>query len=167
MDKIGLQYDTVEIGVIDIEKKITPSQRIQFDTALKQHGFELIDDRNNELIEKMKKSVANLELYSDEDLKTSFSDYISLNVGDNFISLNNLFAEIEGITIEKYVIQHKIAKVKELLVYGDLTLSEIATKMHYSSPANLSNQFKRITGLTPTHFRQLRHTRASFNQGLN
>jgi len=92
-------------------------------------------------------------------LKTNFTDYISLRVNDNFISLNTLFAEIKGITIEKYIIRHKIERVKELLVYDDLDLAEIALKMHYSSTAQLSSQFKRITGLTPSHFRQLRQTR--------
>jgi len=92
-------------------------------------------------------------------LKTSFSDFISLRVNDNFISLNTLFAEIKGITIEKYIIRHKIDRIKELLVYDDLNLADIAFKMHYSNVAQLSSQFKRITGLTPSHFRHLRHTR--------
>lgn len=159
MDKIGLQYNNVEIGVVDIPNKITSSQRSEFDSILKKHGFELIDDKNNELINKLKKAIIELELYSDEDLKTNFTDYISLSVNDNFISLNKLFTEIEGFTIEKYIIRHKIARVKELLVYDDLTLAEIATRMHYSSTAKLSSQFRRITGLSPTYFRQLGHAK--------
>lgn len=166
IEKIGFQYNNVGIGVVNTEKKITPLQRLQFDSALKKHGFELINDQNNKLIDNLKKALIDLEVYSDEDLKTSFTDFISLSTGDNFISLNKLFAEIEGVTIEKYIITHKIALVKELLVYDDLSLAEIAKKMHYSSTAKLSSQFRRITGLTPTHFRELRHSRI-FNPELN
>jgi AraC-like DNA-binding protein len=100
-----------------------------------------------------------LENFSDEDLKTSFSDYISLSVKDNFISLNTLFSEIEGITIEKSIIKHKIDLIKELLVYDDLSLSEIADRLHYSNSSKLSAQFKTVTGLSPSHFRQLRKAR--------
>ena len=148
---------TVELGEVTTKKKITSLQRTRLFDALQQSGFELIDDQKNDLIEKLKNAIVDLEHNSDEDLKTSFSDYISLSVNDNFISLNTLFAEIEGITIEKYIIKHKIERVKELLVYNDLNLAEIALKMHYSNTAQLSSQFKSITGLTPAHFRQLRH----------
>jgi AraC-like DNA-binding protein len=119
----------------------------------------LIDREKNDIIEKLKRAISDLEHHSDENLKISFSDYISLNTNDNFISLSTLFAEIEGMTIEKYIIRHKIDRIKELLVYGDLTLDEIARKMHYSHTVQLSVQFKRMTGLTPSHFRQLRQTR--------
>jgi AraC-like DNA-binding protein len=159
LDRIGIPYITVELGEVNTKDRITPIQRAQLFDALQHSGFELIDNRKNILIEKLRKAIVDLEHYSDEDLKTDFSDYISLNVNDNFISLNTLFAEIEGITIEKYVIKHKIELVKELLVYDDLNLAEIAHKMHYSDVAQLSRQFKRITGLTPSHFRQLRHIR--------
>lgn len=159
IEKIGFQYNSVEIGVVNTEKSLTPLQRSQFDSALKKHGFELINDQNNELIDNLKNAILDLEVYSDEDLKTSFTDFISLSADGNFLSLNKLFAEIEGVTIEKYIINHKIARVKEFLVYDDLSLADIAKKMHYSSTAKLSSQFRRITGLTPTHFRQLRHSR--------
>jgi YesN/AraC family two-component response regulator len=159
LDRMGVQYFTVELGEVNTKKEITPIQRAQLYNALHRSGLELIDSHKNDLIEKLKKAIVDLEHYSDADLKTSFSDYISLNVEDNFISLNTLFAEIEGITIEKYIIKHKIERVKELLVYDDLNLAEIAVKMHYSTTAQLSTQFKNITGLTPSHFRQLRHTR--------
>lgn len=161
LNKIEVPYLTVELGEVNTAKNITTEQRTQFGDALLLAGFELIDERKHDLIERLKKAILDLENYSDEDLKTSFSDYISLNVNDNFISLNTLFSEIEGVTIEKYIITHKIDRVKELLVYNDLNLAEIAHKMHYSSAAQLSRQFKRITGLTPLHFRQLRHSRNS------
>jgi len=161
LDKIGVQYLSLNLGEVNTKKEITPLQRTQLCSALKRAGLELIDSQKNDLVEKLKKAIVDLEHYSDFDLKTSFSDYISLNVDDNFISLNTLFAEIEGITIEKYIIKHKIERVKELLVYDDLNLTEIALKMHYSTAAQLSTQFKSITGLTPSHFRQLRHARKS------
>jgi AraC-like DNA-binding protein len=159
LDKIGIPYVTVELGEVDTMKTITTLQREQLNAGLKRCGLELIDDKKNDLIERLKMAIVDLENYSDEDLKTTYSDYISLSVNDNFISLNTLFAEIAGITIEKYIIRHKIDRVKELLVYDDILLADIALKMHYSNVAQLSSQFKRITGLTPSHFRQLRHTR--------
>ena len=159
LNKIGIRYITVELGEVTTQKKITALQRTRLFDSLLRSGLELIDDKNNGLIEKLKSAIVDLEHFSDEDLKTSYPDYISLIVNDNYISLNTLFAEIEGITIEKYIIKHKIERVKELLVYDDLDLTEIALKMHYSNKAQLSSQFKKITGLTPLHFRQLRQTR--------
>jgi YesN/AraC family two-component response regulator len=159
LDKVGIQYISVNLGEVISKEKISNEQRLRLHDLLHTQGFELIDDDRNALIEKLKIAIIDLEHHSDEDLKTSFSDYISLSVKDNFISLNTLFEEIEGVTIEKYIIQHKIQLVKELLVYDDLTLTEIAKKMHYSNAAQLSGQFKRNTGLTPAHFRQLRQLR--------
>ena len=161
LDEIGIQYDTVRIGEVIMEKEITSKQRVQLSAALLLNGFELIDDQKNDQIEKLKKSIKNLEQYSDEDLKTNYSDFIRLSVGDNFISLNKLFAEIEGVTIEKYIIRRKIERIKELLVYEDFSLDEVATKMRYTTTASFSSQFKRETGLTPSHFRQLRLDRVS------
>jgi YesN/AraC family two-component response regulator len=159
LDKEGIRYETLELGEVNTTKSISNLQRSRLSDALKLSGFELIEEHKNALIEKLKKTITELEHNTDEDLKTNYTDYISLAVNDNFISLNTLFAEIEGITIEKYIIKHKIDRVKELLVYNDLDLAEIAHKMHYSNVAQLSSQFKRITGLTPSHFRQLRQAR--------
>jgi len=159
LDKIGIAYTTIRIGEVCTEEKVSPEKLEQLSEALQKSGFELIDTKNNMLIEKLKKSVIDLEHYSDEDLKTSFSDYIRLIVDDNFISLNKLFEEIEGITIEKYINKRKIERIKEILVYEDLGLAEIAKKMHYTSAIALSAQFKRMTGLTPAYFRQLRQNR--------
>jgi len=156
---MGIQYDSVEYGEVNSKNKITPSQHALLNVELQKSGFELIDNSNNDLIEKLKESIIDLERYSDEDLKISFSDYISSSLHDSFISLNKLFAEIEGMTIEKYIIKRKIEKVKELLVYSDVSLAEIAGKMHYTNSAQLSIQFKRETGLTPSHFRELRNIR--------
>lgn len=159
LDKIGIQYFSVELGEVVTKKKITSLQRTRLYDGLQQSGLELIDDRKNDLIEKLKSAIVDLQRYSDEDLKTSYSDYITMSVKDNFISLNTLFSEIEGTTIEKYVIKQKIEHVKELLLYNNLNIGEIAVKMHYSNAAQLSSQFKTMTGLTPLHFRQLRQIR--------
>jgi YesN/AraC family two-component response regulator len=159
LDKLGIQYIKVDLGEVTIRNKLTPGQQTKLYIALQQSGLELIDESKTYLIEKLKNAITDLEHHSDEDLKTSFSDYISLSLNDDFIYLNTLFAEIEGITIEKYIIQHKIEMVKKMLIHEDLNLTEIAIKMHYSNTAQLSIQFKNITGLTPSYFRQLRHMR--------
>ncbi len=164
LDKMSIPYVSVEIGDVTLPGKITSLQRNQLSKALLKNGFELIDEEKNTLIEKLKSAVEDLEKYSDEDLKLSFMDYIALSLTDNYISLNTLFSEIEGVTIEKYIIRHKIERVKEYLVYEDFTLAEIAAKMHYSNVAQLSSQFKRVTGLTPAHFKLLRHTRVALPQ---
>jgi len=160
LDKIGVDYVSVELGEVNTNQNISTAQRTKLYDALQKSGLELIDEHKNELIEKLKRAIVDLEHHTDENLKTSFTDYISLSVNDNFISLNTLFAEVEGMTIEKYIIKHKIDRVKELIVYDNLNLAQIAFKMHYSNVAQLSAQFKRITGLTPTHFRDLRHARS-------
>ena len=162
LEKLDIAYNYVELGEVNTRSTITPAQRVMLFDGLQSAGFELIDDKKNGMIEKLKRAISDLEFYSDENLKTSFSDYISLNVNDSFISLNTLFSELEGVTIEKYIIRQKIDRVKELLVYGDLSLDEIAKKLHYSHTVQLSSQFKRMTGLTPSHFRQLRQTRRTY-----
>ena len=166
LDKLAIPYISVEIGEVTIKKKLTPVQHQLLFIGLKQSGFELINNKKNILIEKLKKAIFDLEMYSDEDLNTSYSDFISLNVNDSFISLNTLFSEIEGITIEKYIIKQKIEMVKELLEHNNFNMTEIAVKMHYGSVAQLSSQFKSITGLTPLHFKQLRNI-SSNNTAIN
>jgi len=161
LDKSGIKYVSVELGEVTVMKKLTESKHKKLYIALKQSGFELIDNRKNDVIEKLKRTIADLGTCSDEDLNTSYTDFINMRVNDSFISLNTLFAEIEGITIEKYIIKQKIELVKEMLGHNNLNITEIAAKMHYSSVAQLSSQFKSITGLTPLHFKQLRHV--SFN----
>lgn len=158
LDKIGIDYIAVELGEITILRKLSSAQHKQLFIALKKVGFELINDLKNNLIEKLKKTIGNLERNSDEELKTSYTDYLSINMKDDFVSLNTLLAEIKGISIEKYIIKHKIELVKELLLNKKLKLEEIAIKMHYSNVAQLSSQFKSITGLTPLKFRRLQRT---------
>jgi YesN/AraC family two-component response regulator len=157
LDKLDIQYIDVELGEVTFKGEITSLQYNKLYAALKQCGLELLADSNNDLIEKLRKAIIDLENYSDENLKISYPEYISLSVNDNFISLNKLFSEIKGISIEKYIKRHKIELAKELLLYKDLNLSEIAHKMHFSNAAQLSSLFKSLTGLTPSHFRQLLH----------
>jgi len=156
LDKLGIQYVKVELGAVTIEKKMSSVQHSKLTVAMKRLGFELIESRKNTLIEKLKRAIDNLELNTDEELKTTYSDFISLSVNHSFISLNTLFSEIEGITIEKYIVKQKIEHIKELLGHNEFNITEIAVKMHYSNAAQLSYQFKNMTGLTPLHFRQLR-----------
>lgn len=157
LDKSGIKYVSVELGEVTVVKKLTEAKHKKLYTALKQSGFELIDNQKNEVIEKLKRTIADLGKCTDEDLNTSFTDFINMRLNDSFISLNTLFAELEGITIEKYIVKQKIEMVKEMLGHNNLNINEIAVKMHYSSVAQLSAQFKSITGLTPLHFKQLRH----------
>ncbi len=165
MKKIGIQYDTIGLGIVNTTRDVTPNQRSKLGIALQGSGFELIDEKKNAIIEKLKMAIVDVEINSDEDLKTSFSDYISQNVDDNFISLNTLFAEIEGISIEKYIVRQKIERIKEILVYDKLNLEEIARKLHYTNSIQLSKQFKNATGLTPSHFRNLRRKRSTEETG--
>jgi AraC-like DNA-binding protein len=157
LDKLGIPYLSVEQGEVTTRKKLSSTDEHLLYHSLIQHGFELINSEKNFLIEKLKKAIFNLGMFSDEHLKTSYPDYISLSVNDSYISLNTLFSEIEGITIEKYIINQKVELVKELLGLNSLNISEIAVKMHYSNVGQLSSEFKSVTGLTPLHFRQLRH----------
>lgn len=166
LDNLGIRYVSVELGEVTVKKKLTSVQHHSLYIALEQFGFELINNEKNYLIEKLKQAIFDLEMYSDEDLKTTYSDFIRMRVNDSFISLNTLFSEIEGITIEKYIIKQKVELVKELLEYHNLNIAEIAVKMHYSNVAQLSSEFKSITGLTPLHFRQLRQISYK-NQAIN
>lgn len=159
LKKLGLHYISVHLGEIDILENISPQQHEQIKVALSKAGLELIDDKKAILIEHIKTIIINLVHYSDEEIKTNLSDYLSDKLGYNYTYLATLFSEAEGCTIEHFMIVHKIEKVKELIIYDELNLAEIAFKLHYSSSAHLSNQFKKITGLTPTFFKNLKRKR--------
>jgi AraC-like DNA-binding protein len=118
-----------------------------------------MDDKKAILVEKIKTIIIELVHYTDDQIKINLSDYLSKKLLHNYTYLANLFSEVKGTTIEKFYLAHKIEKVKELIVYDELNLTEIADRMHYSSVAHLSNQFKKMTGLTPSHFKQLKHKR--------
>jgi AraC-like DNA-binding protein len=159
--KLGLHYVNVDLGEVEIMETISQSQREQMKIALLKSGLELMDDKKSMLIEKIKNVVVELIHYSDdkEPLSINFSNFLSQKLGYDYTYLANLFSEVQGITIEKFIITHKIERVKELLVYNELNLTEIAYKLHYSSVAHLSNQFKKVTGLTPSYFKQMKNKR--------
>ncbi|MBN2213156.1 MAG: helix-turn-helix transcriptional regulator [Bacteroidales bacterium] len=159
LEKLGLHYISVELGEAEILETISPEQLSLFDEGLKKSGLELMDDKKSMLIEKIKNSIIELVHYSDEQLKINLSDYLSEKLNFDYTYIANLFSEVQGTTIEKFFIAHKIERAKELLVYDELNLTEIADKLHYSSVAHLSNQFKKTTGLTPSHFKKLKHKR--------
>ena len=159
LNRLGLRFIVVDMGVVDSMEDISAGLREQIRTALLKSGLELMDDKKAVLIEKIKNVIIDMIHYTDELPKTNFSDYLSKKLNHDYGYLANLFSEIQGTTIEKFIISHKIERVKELIIYDELNLTEIAWKMHYSSVAHLSNQFKKITGLTPSHFKKLRDKR--------
>ncbi len=154
--QLNLNPKSIELGEVEINEELNIQKKVQLDKLLRSYGFELIDDKKSRLIEKIKNTIVELVHYSDEQLATKFSDYISKRLHHDYSYLSNLFSEIEGTTIEKYFIAQKIEKVKELITYDELSLSEIADNLGYSSVAYLSNQFKKQTGLTPTFYKSLR-----------
>jgi len=155
LNKLGLHF-IVDMGVADIMEDITAEQREEIRVALLKSGLELMEDKKSVLIEKIKAVIIEMIHHSDEPVKVNFSSYLSEKLGYDYTYLANLFSDIQGITIEKFIISHKIERVKELIIYDELTLTEIAWQMHYSSVAHLSNQFKKSTGLTPSHFKNLK-----------
>jgi AraC-like DNA-binding protein len=161
LEKLGLHYTSVELGEAEIREDISPEQMNLLNIALKKTGLELMDDKKSILVEKIKTIIIEQVHYTDDQFKINLSDYLSEKLNHDYTYLSNLFSEVKGTTIEQFYLSHKIEKVKELLVYDELNLTEIAYKLHYSSVAHLSNQFKKITGLTPSHFKDLKHKRRS------
>lgn len=158
-EKSGLLPASIELGEIELNEPPSELQLKQLNKSLKLLGFEIIDDKKILLIEKIKNAIVTLVHHSNNELKTNLSTYISSQIHHDYNYLSNLFSEVEGTTIEKYFISHKIEKVKELLVYNELSLSEIAEMLGYSSVAYLSNQFKKVTGLTPSFFKSLKENK--------
>lgn len=159
LEKLGLHYILVDLGTVEIMENITAGQHALLAQNLLKSGLELLDDKKSILIEKIKGVIIEMIHYSDELPAINYSDYISEKLGYDYTYLANTFSEVKGITIQQFIIIHKIEKVKELLLYDELNLTEIAFKMHYSSVAHLSNQFKKITGLTPSFFKKLKQKR--------
>ncbi|MEP7142750.1 MAG: AraC family transcriptional regulator [Ferruginibacter sp.] len=159
LKKLGLHYVMVDLGEVEIMENLSEDMRIALKKGLLQSGLELMDDKRSMLIEKIKNIVIEVVHYLEEPLKTNFSDHLSRKLNHDYTYLSNLFSDVQGTTIEHFLIAHKIEKVKELLVYNELNLTEIAYKMNYSSVAHLSNQFKKVTGLTPSHFKKMKDKR--------
>jgi AraC-like DNA-binding protein len=159
LKKIGLSYVTVDLGVVEILEDITSEQHDLFKARLSVSGLELLDDKKSILIEKIKNVIVEMIHYSESLPKLNYSDYISQKLNYDYTYLSNIFSEVKGITIQQFIIIHKIERVKELLLYDELNLTEIAEKLNYSSVAHLSNQFKKITGLSPSYYKLLRQKR--------
>jgi AraC-like DNA-binding protein len=166
LTKLGLHHTVVELGEAEIIENISAAQRQEIKDALLRSGLELMDDKKSMLIQKIKTVIIELVHYAEEPLVINLSEYLSQQLSHDYTYLANLFSEVQGTTIEKFFIAHKIERVKELLVYNELNLTEIAYKMHYSSVAHLSTQFKKVTGLTPSYFKQLKDKRRSMLEDM-
>ena len=159
LQKLGLEYVIVDLGTVEILQDITPEQRALLKTNLAKSGLELLDDKRAVLIEKIKNVIVEMIHHSDELPKVNYSEYLSEKLNYDYTYLSNIFSEVQGITIQQFIIIHKIEKVKELLLYDELNLTEISYKLHYSSVAHLSKQFKKVTGLSPSFYKQLKQKR--------
>jgi AraC-like DNA-binding protein len=159
LKKLGLHFIMVELGEIEIMENISAQQRELLKVGLLSSGLELMDDKRSVLIERIKNVIIEMVHHSDEVVRVNFSHYLSEKLNHDYTYLSNLFSEVQGTTIEQFIIAHKIERIKELIIYGELNITEIAWKMKYSSVAHLSNQFKKMTGLSPSHFKQLKDKR--------
>jgi len=157
LEKMHLHYTVVELGEVEITEELSATQKQELKISLLKFGLELLEDKKSILIEKIKNIVVEMIHYKDEPPVLNFSAYLSEKLNYDYNYLSNLFSEVKGTTIEHFIISHKIERAKELLVYNELTLTEIAEKLHYSNVAHLSNQFKKVTGLTPTFFKGMKH----------
>jgi AraC-like DNA-binding protein len=159
LTKLGLKYIFVDLGVVEVLEDITTEQRDQLKENLSKLGLELMDDKKSILIDRIKNAIIDMVHYSDELPKVNYSDYISEKLGYDYTYLSNIFSEVKGITLQHFIILHRIEKVKELLLYDEMNLTEISYRLQFSSVAHLSNQFKKITGLTPSYYKQMKKKR--------
>ncbi len=164
--KLDIPFRTIELGEIDVEESLTVPQRDLLKSDLLAYGLELMDDKKSVLIERIKNVIIEHVHYTEEPLIVNFSEFLSQKLEYDYTYLANLFSEVQGTTIEQFIITHKIERVKELLVYNELNLTEIAYLMHYSSVSHLSNQFKKVTGLTPSHFKALKEKRRNMLENV-
>jgi len=160
LQNLGLHFIVVELGEVEVMETISSEQRDELKSLLLPSGLELMDDRRSVLIERIKNVIVQMVHHSDEEeINVNFSHYLAGKLNHDYTYLANLFSEVQGTTIEQFIIAHKIERIKELIIYGELNITEIAWKMKYSSVAHLSNQFKKMTGLSPSHFKQLKDKR--------
>lgn len=159
LKKLGLHHTIVDLGVVEVLEDMSQEQHEQLKKNLLRSGLELLDDKKSILIEKIKNVIIEMIHYSDELPNINYSEYISEKLHYDYTYLANIFSEVKGITIQQFIIIHKIERVKELLLYEELNLTEISYKLHYSSVAHLSNQFKKVTGLTPSFYKKLKQKR--------
>ena len=161
LKKLGLHFIIVDLGEVEILEQISEEQRKQLKIELSHSGLELMEDKKSILIERIKNAIIEMVHHTEDLPSKRFSDYLSEKLSHDYTYMANLFSEVLGTTIEQFIIGHKIERIKELIIYGELNMTEIAWKMNYSSVAHLSNQFKKVTGLTPSHFKQMKDKRRS------
>jgi AraC-like DNA-binding protein len=159
LNKVGVQYTAVDLGMVETFKDLSEQQRSLLRENLLKSGLELLDDKKSILIERIKNLIVEMVHYSDQLPNLNYSEYISNKLQYDYTYLSNIFSEVKGTTIQQFIIIHKIERVKELLLYDELNLTEIAYKLQYSSVAHLSNQFKKVTGLSPSFFKKLKQKR--------
>ena len=164
--KLGFQYLVVDLGTVQILEEPSQQQLEELKENLSNLGLELLNDRKSIIVERIKNVIIEMIRFSDDMPKTTYSEYISKQLHLDYKYISNLFTEVKGITIQQFIIIHKIELVKELLLYNELTLTEISYKLHYSSVAHLSNQFKKTTGLSPSYFKQRGNQRQSNLENL-
>lgn len=161
LDKLGLHYVILDLGTVEVMDDLTVDQRQKLKIGLLRFGLELMDDKKAILIEKIKSVIIEMVHYTDELPKVNYSDYISEKLGLDYTNISKIFSEVKGITIEHFIIAHKIERVKELLLYDELNLTQISYILNYSSVSHLSSQFKKVTGLTPSFFKKLKDKKRS------
>lgn len=157
LKKLGLHFIVVDLGEVEIMEELNENQHEELKNSLHNSGLELMDDKRAVLIEKIKNVIIEMIHYTEKLPKVNYSDYISEKLNYDYTYLSNLFSEVKGVTIQQFIILHKIERVKELLLYEELNLTEISYQLNYSSVSHLSNQFKKITGLTPSQFKLLKN----------
>ncbi len=159
LQKLGIPFVMMDLGVVEISQEISAEKKKELGDRLLLAGLELLDDKKNILIERVKNVIIEMVHYSEEPPKLNYSHHISEKLGYDYNYLANIFSEVKGVTIQQYIIMHKIERAKELILYDELSLTEIAYKLHYSSVAHLSNQFKKFTGLSPSYYKELKQKR--------
>lgn len=156
LKKLGLHFIVVDLGEVEIMETLSIDEWKDLKSGLLLAGLELMDNKRAILIEQIKNVIIEMVHHTDSMIKVNFSDFLSEKLNYDYTYMANLFSEVQGSTIEHFIINHKIERIKELIIYDELNISEIAWKMNYSSVAHLSNQFKKMTGLSPSHFKKLK-----------
>lgn len=166
LEKLGLHYTNIELGLVEIKETISEELMERLKSNLAVSGLELLDDKKTILVDKIKNVIIEMVHYADEFPKVNYSDYISEKLGYDYTYLSNLFSEVKGVTIQHFIINHKIEKAKELILYDELNLTEISYRLNYSSVSHLSNQFKKITGQSPSFYKKIGLKRKSNLENL-
>ncbi|MGM0947068.1 MAG: helix-turn-helix domain-containing protein [Bacteroidota bacterium] len=166
LDKLNFEYVKVELGFVDVYENISIDQLKTFSANLLPSGLEVLEDNKEIIVERIKNVIIEMIHYSDELPNENYSEFISRKLNYDYKYMSNIFSEEKGITIQHFIILNKIERVKELLLYGELNLSQISYRLHYSSIAHLSNQFKKVTGMTPSQYKKMKLKRTTSLEGL-